>query len=166
MSSRPVVSSFKPRAHDHRRCVAQVMAVAEALCASRRVRLTPTRRRVLELVWQSHEPVLAYDLLAKLRDDQPRAAPPTVYRALEFLQAQGLVHRIESLNAYCGCAEPGRPHSSQFLICSTCNAVAELDDDDINTLIEARARAAGFHTDSQTVEVRGRCPACADAPGR
>jgi len=162
----PVVSSFKPRAHDHDRCVAAALRAAEGLCRQRGVRLTPTRRRVLELVWDSHQPVLAYDLLARLRRQQPRAAPPTVYRALEFLRAQGLVHRIESLNAYYGCAAPERPHSGQFLICSACNAVAELDDGGIRALIDERARAAGFRADSQTVEIRGRCPDCAAAPGR
>lgn len=158
-----VVSGFKRRTHDHGRCVADALRLAEKLCRQRGVRLTPARRRVLELVWQRHAPVLAYDLLAELRTEQPRAAPPTVYRALEFLRAQGFVHRIESLNAYYGCADPDRPHRGQFLICSNCNAVAELDDTRIDALIEQRARAAGFESDSQTVEVRGRCPACARA---
>lgn len=161
MSHEPVVSSFKSRNHDHRRCVADALGVAERLCRERGVRLTPVRRRVLELVWNRHEPVLAYDLLDQLRADQPRAAPPTVYRALDFLRAQGLVHRIESLNAYYGCADPDRPHSAQFLICNDCNAVAELDDDDIRGLVRTRAKAAGFVADSETIEVRGRCPTCA-----
>jgi Fur family zinc uptake transcriptional regulator len=165
MGRAAVVSSFKPRLHDHGRCVADALEVAEALCAERGVRLTPTRRRVLELVWQSHAPVLAYDLLERLRREQPRAAPPTIYRALEFLCDQGFVHRIESLNAWYGCAEPGRPHSGQFLICSRCGAVAELDDGGIAALIEERARAAGFQARGQTVEVHGRCPACAAAQG-
>ena len=159
--SRIVVSSFKPDVHDHRRCVANALRVAEALCAERGVRLTPARRRVLELVWQSHAPILAYDLLERLRAERPRAAPPTVYRALEFLRAHGFVHRIESLNAWYGCADPDRPHSGQFLICTQCRAVAELDDAGIGALIEKRARATGFEAVSQTVEVHGRCPACA-----
>ena len=161
MRRTPVVSSFKPRAHDHGRCVAQALGSAERLCRERGVRLTPVRRRVLELVWSRHEPVLAYDLLDRLREAQPRAAPPTIYRALDFLQAQGLVHRIECLNAYYSCAEPERPHSGQFLICIDCNAVAELDDAGIRDLVRSRARDTGFVVDSETIEVRGRCPACA-----
>jgi len=159
-----VLSSFRSPAHDHGRCVSDALARAEAVCAARRARLTAIRRQVLELVWQAHQPVLAYDLLELLRARQPRAAPPTVYRALEFLQAHGLVHRIESLNAYVGCADPSHPHSGQFLICQRCRAVAELDDAAIRAAIEARARAAGFRCDSQTVEVRGECPRCAEPP--
>jgi len=156
-----VLSSFRSPAHDHRRCVSDALARAETVCAARRARLTTSRRHVLELVWQAHQPVLAYDLLEQLRAQQPRAAPPTVYRALEFLQGLGLVHRIESLNAYVGCADPSRPHSGQFLICQRCRAVAELDDTAIAAAIEARARTAGFRCDSQTVEVRGHCARCA-----
>jgi Fur family zinc uptake transcriptional regulator len=158
-----VVSHFPSRRHDHRRCVADALGAAEALCERRGARLTPIRRRVLELLWAGHRPMLAYDLLAQLREELPRAAPPTVYRALEFLQAHGLVHRLESLNAFLGCAEPERPHCGQFLICTGCRAVAELDDTEINALIEARARGAGFAAESQTVEIRGRCPECGPA---
>ena len=160
MAESSVVSSFKRSNHNHRRCIDDALRIAEALCAERGVRLTVIRRRVLEMIWERHEPVLAYDLLAQLRNEQPRAAPPTVYRALGFLQQQGLVHRIESLNAYVGCANPARSHSGQFLICSECRSVAELDDNAIDELIAERARAAGFETDTQTIEVRGRCPAC------
>jgi len=123
-------------------------------------RLTSARRRILELVWSAHQPVLAYDLLEQLRAEQPRAAPPTVYRALNFLQAHGLVHRIESLNAYVGCADPSHPHCGQFLICTQCNEVAELDDTQIAAVIETRARVLGFECSTQTVEIRGRCPRC------
>ncbi len=157
---RQVLSSFKSPGHDHDRCVADALARAERVCSARGARLTPVRRRVLALLWQAHRPVLAYDLLEQLRAARRRAAPPTVYRALEFLQAHGLVHRIESLNAYVGCADPSHPHSGQFLICDGCRAVAELDDPRIGKVIEARARAAGFHCREQTIEVRGRCPRC------
>ena len=125
-------------------------------------RLTRARQRVLELVWSAHRPVLAYDLLEQLRAEQPRAAPPTVYRALEFLQAHGLVHRIESLNAYVGCADPSHPHCGQFLICTRCNEVAELNDEHIAAVIETRALALGFESAAQTVEIRGRCPRCVE----
>ena len=93
-------------------------------CARERgVRLTPLRRRVLELVWGSHRAVKAYDLLAALGDAVGAAKPPTVYRALEFLMAQGLVHRIDSLNAFVGCPQPDHRHSAQFLICGGCGDV-------------------------------------------
>lgn len=156
-------ASFKPRQHDHRRCVRDALQRAREVCADNRARLTATRQRVLELVWQAHRPVLAYDLLEQLRAEQPRAAPPTVYRALDFLQAHGLVHRIECLNAYVGCADPSHPHRGQFLICTQCNEVAELDDKTIESVIESRALAAGFESTAQTIEIRGHCPRCVES---
>ncbi len=153
--------SFKPLRHDHQRCVRDALQRAQEVCKNNQARLTRARQRVLELVWGAHQPVLAYDLLDQLRAEQPRAAPPTVYRALDFLQAHGLVHRIESLNAYVGCADPSHPHCGQFLICDQCNEVAELDDQHIARVIEARAMALGFACASQIVEIRGRCPRCA-----
>ena len=158
--STETVSSFRPPRHDHQRCVRDALRRAREVCANNQARLTNARQRVLELVWSAHQPVLAYDLLEQLRAQQPRAAPPTVYRALDFLQAHGLVHRIESLNAYVGCADPSHPHCGQFLICTQCNDVAELDDARIAAVIEARAFALGFECATQTVEIRGRCPRC------
>ena len=94
--------------HDHSRCVAEALAEAEALCAKQGTRLTTLRKRVLELVWASHKPLGAYDILGVLsEEDGRRAAPPTVYRALDFLLENGLVHRIASLNAFIGCVHPG-----------------------------------------------------------
>ena len=153
-------ASFQPSRHDHRRCVRDALRRAQDVCVKNQARLTSARRRILELVWSAHQPVLAYDLLEQLRAEQPRAAPPTVYRALKFLQTHGLVHRIESLNAYVGCADPSHPHCGQFLICTQCNEVAELDDTQIAAVIEARARVLGFECGTQTVEIRGRCPRC------
>jgi Fur family zinc uptake transcriptional regulator len=159
MSIAPI-SSFRAPRHDHRRCVRDALRRAREVCVVNHARLTSTRQRVLELVWSAHQPMLAYDLLEQLRSDLPRAAPPTIYRALDFLQAHGLVHRIESLNAYIGCANPSHPHCGQFLICTQCNEVAELDDGRISAVIEARARAQGFECATQTVEIRGQCPRC------
>ncbi len=147
--------------HDHSACIEQAIATAERVCRNRGARLTPLRRRVLQLVWGSHRPVLAYDLLEMLRTERRRAAPPTVYRALDFLMAHGLVHRVESLNAFVGCSMPDAEHSGQLLICSRCRTVAELDDGEIDALIAKRARARGYEPHRQTVEVLGRCSACA-----
>jgi Fur family zinc uptake transcriptional regulator len=163
MSDRPVLSPFPKEGHDHDRCVDDALAAAEQRCARRAAALTPLRRRVLELVWQSHGPVRAYDLLDRLRAERRGAAPPTVYRALDFLLGQGLIHRIESLNAYVGCSDPDRKHGGQFLICGRCGTVAELDDDDIARAVAGRARALGFAVERQTIEVMGLCPRCAAA---
>ncbi|MCK5886619.1 MAG: transcriptional repressor, partial [Alcanivorax sp.] len=104
------------RPHNHQACVAQALSDAHAICRDENARLTPIRERVLELIWQSHKPLGAYDILAKLSSDGHNAALPTVYRALDFLLQHGLVHRIASLNAFVGCAHAGEHHRGTFLI--------------------------------------------------
>ena len=155
--------SHPPYGHNHEACVAQAMATAEQVCRQRGARLTALRRRVLELVWRSHQPVLAYDLLALLANDGRRGAPPTVYRALDFLMAHGLVHRVESLNAFVGCTMADAEHSGQLLICQCCRTVSEMHDPEITALIRERSRAHGYEPARQTVEVHGSCRSCADA---
>jgi len=153
-------TGFAAPGHDHASCVGDAVAAAERQCAARGVRLTEQRRRVLELIWLSHEPVGAYTLLDRLREDGVRAQPPTVYRALDFLVENGLIHRIESLNAYVGCAEPAERHVGQFLICTGCRSAAELDDPGIGIAIAARAKEIGFSVTRATVEIAGLCPNC------
>lgn len=153
--------------HDHRSCLAEALAGAEALCAASGARLTALRRQVLEIIWQSHAPIGAYDILDALRKDRHSAQPPTVYRALDFLLAQGLVHRVASLNAYVGCTAPGRRHGAQMLICERCGTVAELEDSHIGDTVASAARSVGFRINSQAVEVVGTCRECAKgAPTR
>ena len=151
--------AFCGRDHDHGGCVSEALRAAEEACGRRGARLTDLRRRVLELVWESHRPIGAYGVLEALMKEQ-RAAPPTVYRALDFLQEHGLVHRIASLNAYVGCSRPGKPHAGQFLICGTCRESAEVADSRVSEAIEATASRAGFEVEQQTVEVLGTCPRC------
>ncbi len=154
--------AFKP--HDHGRCISAALAEATRICAERRGRLTPQRKRVLELVWRSHEPKGAYGILEQLRAEGFNGAPPTVYRALDFLLAHGLIHRIESLNAYTGCAHPGDCHSGQFLICSRCNRVAELADGRVSDSVASCAAQHGFEASHQVIEIQGICPRCKDDP--
>ena len=147
--------------HDHTQCVRSALADADTLCAEQGVRLTALRRRVLELVWHSHKPLGAYDILAVLSEtDGRRAAPPTVYRALDFLLENGLVHRIASLNAFVGCSHPAQPHQGQFLICRQCHAAIELAQNDISVVIVNSAASVGFSVESQTVEIVGLCASC------
>jgi len=151
--------------HDHTHCIADALNRADALCAERGARLTALRRRVLELVWSSHRPRGAYAILEDLsQQDGKAAAPLTVYRALEFLVEQGLVHRIESLNAYVGCAAPGDVHSGQFLVCEACGDAAEIDDPGVGAAIDAAAAERGFRVQRPTVEVRGLCKSCQENP--
>ena len=152
------------RPHDHSHCVHTALSEADTLCAKKGLRLTALRRRVLELVWQSHKPLGAYDILGVLSEqDGRRAAPPTVYRALDFLLENGLVHRIASLNAFIGCVHPGELHQGQFLICKACHAAIELELPAISKSIVAGAAAVGFAVESQTVEVVGLCAGCQGA---
>ncbi len=147
--------------HNHEHCITSALDQAEKLCQKQGARLTPLRRQVLELVWQSHKPVGAYDILAMLSQTQERsAAPPTVYRALDFLQSQGLVHRIASLNAYIGCPHPEQPHESSFLICEQCRTTVELDNAVINTAIAQAADTSGFLVNHSNIELTGLCPNC------
>ena len=152
----PSAASFPKPHHDHGRCVGHALAAAEEECRRRGARLTDIRRRVLELVWSSHAPIGAYAVL----DSLGKAAPPTVYRALEFLLAHGLIHRIEKLNAYVGCAHPGHDQAGQFLLCSRCGAAVELNDDAIDQAVRASAAKLGFQVAQVTVEAEGLCPAC------
>ena len=151
---------FAEQGHDHGRCIADALRTADALCAARGVRLTKLRRRVLELVWTSHAPIGAYDVLRRLSQEHDGAAPPTVYRALDFLLEQGLIHRIESLNAFVGCIDPRAPHVGQFLICDDCGSAAELHDLRIDRAISRASAEADFTVERSTVEVRGLCPDC------
>ena len=154
---------FPAAQHNHDHCVRDALAAAEISCQEQKARLTPIRRRVLELVWASHKPVGAYGLLDRLADEGIKAVPPTVYRALDFLLEYGLVHRLERLNAYVGCSHSHGPHAAQFLICTGCGRVAELDDPAIGTALLKGAVDRGFTVSRQTVEVEGRCPECQTA---
>ena len=160
MPQHEILAPFQPGRHNHRTCVADALKAAEEICRDRGLRLTPLRRRVLEMIWNGHEPVRAYDLLDKLRAERRGAAPPTVYRVLDFLCRGGLVHRIESLNAYVGCGDPRLHHAGQFLICRDCRTVAELDAPEITSAIAEKARGAGFKVGGQTIEITGLCPDC------
>ena len=164
-----IPAAFAADRHDHARCIDDALAAAAEICTARGARLTPLRRQVLELVWRSHAPIGAYDVLAKLQrenaageNDRP-AAPPTVYRALDFLLKLKLIHRIESLNAFVGCPNPESDHSGQFLICQDCGNAAEIDDPAIYAAIIGHARKIGFAITQITVEVAGRCPKCGTA---
>lgn len=160
MSKDTILSPFQKPSHNHNKCIASALASAEAQCRAQGLRLTNIRRRVLELVWHRHAPVKAYEVLEELQKENPRTAPPTVYRAIEFLTEAGLVHRIESLNAFVGCGKPESEHSGQFLICNQCGMVAEMDDPRITRLLDKEAEQLDFKVELQTVEIRGLCPQC------
>jgi Fur family zinc uptake transcriptional regulator len=137
------------------------IARAERLCSARGVRLTPLRRRVLELVQSQREAVKAYDLLAMLSTMERAAKPPTVYRALDFLIEQGLVHRVDSLNAFVGCDHPDTPHAAHLLVCTRCGRVQELHSAAVDAAVDAAVAATGFAAHRARLEVHGLCARCA-----
>lgn len=147
--------------HDHVRSLNAAIARAHEICESANVRLTSTRESILKLLWQSHQPLGAYQLQQQITKitDKP-VAPPTIYRALEFLIEHGLVHKIPSLNAFIGCPFPSSEHSNIFLICEQCKTVAEMADNKVNDLLESLSGKAKFKTKHQTIELTGLCPNC------
>ena len=133
---------------------------ARRLCARRGVRLTPRRETVLRLILDSERPLSAYEILERMPATPRRPAPPTVYRALDFLLEQGLVHRLESLHAFVACHHPERPHAGQFLICTDCGRVSELCERRIEHSLREAVHASGFHTRRPVVELLGTCADC------
>ena len=136
---------------------------ASAICDSRGVRLTELRRQVLGLILDRDSPTGAYDLLDQLRSTRNGAAPPTVYRALEFLQEQGLVHKLERLSAFVGCIadDDHHDHAAQFFICRLCGKVIELEDHELAHALADAAKRVGFTVGKATIEAEGQCAACA-----
>ena len=148
--------------HDHPglkgQALRRALGAAERRCSETDERLTAPRRRVLELLLEADAPLKAYDLIASFGEAGEPAKPPTVYRALEFLERLGFAHRIESLNAYVPCRLEGESHQAAFLICDCCGAAEEFEPDFTAQL--AAAKGAGYAVESITLEARGLCPAC------
>jgi Fur family transcriptional regulator, zinc uptake regulator len=146
--------------HDHDSCASAAIMHAEGLCAARGQRLTPMRRQVLEALLASHKPLGAYEIIERLAH-HGRLAPITVYRALDFLRDNGLVHRIESRNAFIACVhnhDTGDP--VVFLICENCGAVGEAASAAVADTIRTASRAAGFTPKTPVIEISGVCAHC------
>jgi len=159
MSADPAAQAF--RRHDHSGCASDVLAMAEERARTDGLRLTPVRRRVLEILLEGHRAMGAYDVLDRLAEDGFGNQPPVVYRALEFLVAHGLAHRIRRLNAFAACMHPGGDHAPVFLICDGCGAVAEMAGGPVRAALQAEADARGFTIERVSMEATGTCPACA-----
>lgn len=147
--------------HDHASCIGEAVQVAQKKCAENGLKFTPIRQRVLELLLKQHKAVGAYAILDVLRTEGHAAQPPVAYRALEFLVNHGFAHRIERLNAFVACSHPGEAHHAAFLICRSCDAVAETEG--ATRTLDAAAEAAGFALEAAVVEAEGLCPRCKDA---
>lgn len=151
---------FPPRGHDHAGCVADVLVRADEVCARQNVRLTSQRRHILEIIAASHKAMGAYDILEHMVAGKKRPAPVTVYRALDFLMAQGLVHRIASDNAYIACQRDHGDEDTVLLICSSCGTVGEIEAAPVNAAVALGAEKQGFVIDAQVHEVSGLCRNC------
>jgi Fur family transcriptional regulator, zinc uptake regulator len=147
--------------HDHAHCTADLIARAERTCERRGSKLTGQRREILSSVAQSHSAVGAYDIIERMAEHGPRPAPITVYRALDFLLAHGLVHKIESRNAFVACSHSHEGQPAALLICETCGTVAELDAPEIFERIAQKAKAQKFSPAHTVIEMSGTCGSCA-----
>jgi Fur family zinc uptake transcriptional regulator len=153
--------TFPAPDHDHGRCTADAIAHAEQVCAKRTQKFTPIRRQVLQALLSSHRPLGAYEVIDELAKSMPRPAPITVYRALDFLMENGLVHRIESRNAFLACAHDHDETSMvAFLICDHCGSVGEIPAAPVAQSLNAAARATGFAPKLSVVEIAGTCAHC------
>lgn len=145
--------------HDHSVCVEHTLATAEARCTENGLRLTEIRRKVLELLLTEHKALGAYDLLEKLAEEGWSRQPPVVYRALAFLTENGLAHKVERLNAYIACSHPDEWHAPVFLICTSCDRVAE-GMAHLDTALGDVAAETGFTVARAAIEAEGTCPTC------
>jgi Fur family zinc uptake transcriptional regulator len=143
-----------------RRAIEGQLDRAAQACARQGAQLTELRRRVLNLILEAETPLTAYQLLERLREIRRGAVPPTIYRALDFLMQQGLIHKIERLNAFIACTESRHQHPVQFLICRQCGTVVEIEDRAVSKALELAAEREGFHPGHAMVELDGTCAAC------
>lgn len=158
MAHTPACTDPYHHVHDSDAFVREV----ERACEQRGLRLTPIRANALRLIADAGRPIKAYDLLDRMKATHDAAAPPTVYRALDFLLEHGFIHKLASINAYVGCHHPGgEQHAVPFLICDNCQSATELEDANVVGSLEASARALGFMPQAQTLEVHGLCANCA-----
>lgn len=146
--------------HDHEKCVANALFVAEELCRAKKIRLTDLRFAVLEKIWRCEKPVGAYDILESLKNDFPKAAPISIYRALDFLIENSLIHRLPAEGTFIGCRYPEENHVPAFLVCSVCGRVEETKADKAYKEIKKAASPLKFKTKKALVELYGVCPLC------
>ena len=146
--------------HDHSLCMTRTLERAEAHCSAAGLKLTPVRRRALEILLQEHRALGAYELLDKLAKEGLGSQPPVAYRALDFLVKAGFAHKIEALNAYIACTHGAQDHAPAFLICRACKAVAEAQTTTTDGRLADIAKSAGFRIEHTVIEAQGLCPNC------
>lgn len=156
-------NAFAP--HDHAGCTATVLQAAEDVARKRGARLTPVRRKALEILLEEHRALGAYEVLERLSEAGFGAQPPVAYRALDFLVEHGLAHKVRRLNAFAACAHPGHEHAPTFFICSSCHTVAEAPEESVRAAMDDLAKGMGFRIERTSLEAVGICPACEGGGG-
>lgn len=146
--------------HDHKACINKAIHKAEQLCIERGAQLTPIRHKILELIWENHQAVKAYDLLERIKPFNDSAKPATVYRALDFLIEQKLIHRVESMNAFIGCNHLESKHDLLLLICERCNEIEEKPAPHVMESLTQELADAGFSAHRKSIEIHGVCARC------
>ena len=130
-------------------------------CASLELKMTSLRKDVFYVLWSASKPLKAYEILENLLKIKPNSTPPTVYRALEFFEAHGLVHKIESIQSYTLCREPSKQWSSEVLmVCGDCHQVVEIYNEELRNLFTGLANANCFQLRQDAIELKGTCEAC------
>lgn len=148
--------------------VEQRLADAKAHCLARGARFTPLREEVYSLILSAAKPMGAYDLISALQasrqtdgsDKRTNIAPPTVYRSLEFLLSEGLIHQLSSMNAYVPCCHPRAAHAAAFLICQKCEKVEECSNIPVDDIMNFAANDAKFTVERSVIELKGICRDC------
>jgi Fur family transcriptional regulator, zinc uptake regulator len=148
--------------HDHQACTTKAIKIAEDHCIKHKLKFTPIRRKVLEILLEEHRAIGAYAILEKLRLDGFSSQPPVAYRALDFLVEHGFSHKIERLNAFVACSHPGASHTPAFMICRQCDAVAETESEASDSELSKIAKSSGFKIEQTVIEAEGVCHICTD----
>ena len=152
---------FPTPGHNHVTCLSNSLERARSAFDARGLRLTDLRLLVFTQIAASHHAVGAYDIIEMLSEKGTRLAPVSVYRAIEALMNAGVVHRLESRNAYFAChAAHASERQHVILSCGTCGTIAEVDGEAVFGALDQTARHHGFHPQARIVEVAGRCAHC------
>ena len=146
--------------HDHQACTTKGIKIAENHCIKHKLKFTPIRRNVLEILLEEHRAIGAYAILEKLRLDGFSSQPPVAYRALDFLVEHGFAHKIERLNAFVACSHPGATHRPAFMICRQCDLVAETESEASDSELSKIAKSSGFKIEQTVIEAEGVCHIC------
>lgn len=146
--------------HSHQKCVDKLIKQAREICIKNNLRLTPLREKILEIIFQNHKAIKAYDVLKELEKHNISDKPPTIYRALDFFITNKIIHKIHCINSYLVCSHPGMHNDCSLFICEKCNSVEENCDNNISKLIVEDAKNNNFTIKNKNIEILGICQNC------